>query len=116
MLDAYVGRSILIAATNHQSMLDVAVWRRFEEVFMFEPPNVQQLRLLLGMKLRGVRREFELEDSPVISMFKGMSHADVERVLRRAIKEMLLAGREFLSIAHIESAVGREKFRPGRKR
>lgn len=116
MLDAYLGRSILIAATNHQSMLDLAVWRRFEEVLFFEPPNVQQLRELLALKLRGVRREFELEDTSVTSLFKGMTHADVERVLRRAIKEMILAGREFLTTTHLESAVAREKFRPGRKR
>ncbi len=50
MLDSYDGKSILIAATNHEKMLDTAVWRRFEEVLFFEPPNLEQIRRLLAMK------------------------------------------------------------------
>jgi SpoVK/Ycf46/Vps4 family AAA+-type ATPase len=116
MMDAYSGRSVLIAATNHEGMLDFAVWRRFEEVLLFEPPNLEQLQRLLILKLRGVRREFEVEDASVKGLFKGMTHADVERVLRRAIKEMVLAGKEFLTLRHLEDATRREKPRQARQR
>ena len=116
MMDAYSGRSVLIAATNHEGMLDLAVWRRFEEVLVFEPPNLEQLQRLLLLKLRGVRREFEVEDASVKGLFKGMTHADVERVLRRAIKEMVLAGKEFLTLRHLEDATRREKPRQARQR
>ncbi len=107
MMDAYVGRSVLIAATNHEAILDLAIWRRFEEVLIFEPPTIEQLRRLLALKLRGVRRQFEIDE--VTATFKGMTHADVERVLRRAIKDMLLAGQEFLAARHLEIAARREK-------
>ncbi len=116
MMDAYVGRSVLIAATNHEAMLDLAVWRRFEEVLLFEPPNLEQLRRLLALKLRGVRREFEVEDTSVTALFEGMTHADVERVLRRAIKDMVLEGREFLTVGHLEIAARRERPRQARQR
>lgn len=116
MMDAYAGRSVLIAATNHESILDFAVWRRFEEVLIFEPPNLEQLRRLLALKLRGVRREFEVEDGAVTALFKGMTHADVERVLRRAIKDMVLAGQEFLTLRHLETAAKRERPRQSRNR
>lgn len=116
MMDAYSGRSVLIAATNHEAILDFAVWRRFEEVLLFEPPNLEQLRRLLALKLRGVRREFEVEDGPVTALFKGMTHADVERVLRRAIKDMVLAGQEFLTLRHLETAARRERPRQARNR
>ena len=116
MMDAYVGRSVLIAATNHETMLDLAVWRRFEEVLLFEPPNLEQLRRLLALKLRGVRREFEIEDAVVTALFKAMTHADVERVLRRAIKDMVLAGQEFLTMRHLETAARRERPRQARQR
>lgn len=116
MMDGYLGRSVLIAATNHERILDLAIWRRFEEVLLFQPPTVQQLRLLLALKLRGVRRDFDVEDAGVTALFKGLSHADVERVLRRAIKEMVLAGREFLTAAHLEHASLREKARRARQR
>lgn len=116
MMDAYVGRSVLIATTNHEAMLDLAVWRRFEEVLLFEPPNLEQLRRLLALKLRGVRREFEVEDTVVTALFEGMTHADVERMLRRAIKDMVLAGQEFLTVRHLEAAARRERPRQARQR
>lgn len=114
MLDAYEGKSILVAATNHERILDSAVWRRFDEVLIFEAPNLEQLRRLLSIKLRGLRREFEIEDSRIVGLFKGMSHADVERVLRRAAKDMVLAGKEFLSERHLQTAIRREDARRAR--
>ncbi|WP_419587279.1 AAA family ATPase, partial [Thiolapillus sp.] len=114
MIDAYEGKSILVAATNHERILDSAVWRRFDEVLVFESPNLEQLRRLLSVKLRGLRREFEIDDSRIASLFKGMSHADVERVLRRAAKDMVLAGKEFLSERHLQIAIRREDARRAR--
>jgi AAA+ superfamily predicted ATPase len=40
-----------------------------------------------------------------------MAHADIERVLRRAIKDMVLQGREFLTEANIRTALAREESR-----
>lgn len=114
MLDAYEGRSILVAATNHERILDAAIWRRFDEVLVFESPNLEQLRRLLSIKLRGLRREFDIDDARITSLFKGMSHADVERVLRRAAKDMVLTGKEFLSERHLQSAIRREDARRAR--
>ncbi len=114
MLDGFEGRSLLIAATNHDQILDSAVWRRFDEVLVFDLPNIEQLRRLLSVKLRGLRREFEIENVEFISQLKGMSHADVERVLRRAAKDMIFSGKEFLSERHIQSAIRREDTRKSR--
>jgi len=43
-----------------------------------------------------------------------MSHSDVERVLRRATKEMILAGTEFLNERQLKSAIRREDARRSR--
>ncbi len=108
MLDGYHGESILIATTNYETLLDHAVWRRFDEVVRFETPNLEQIKRLLEVKLAGVRRNFNTESRDVAGLFKGLSHADIERVLRRAVKEMILTGREFLEVAHIKDALSRE--------
>ena len=63
---------------------------------------------LLSLKLSGIRRNFDTEDEQVASVFNGLSHADIERVLRRAVKEMILSGREFLEKSHIDDALARE--------
>ena len=114
LLDAYEGKSLLIAATNHETILDSAVWRRFDEVLVFEPPNLEQIRRLLAIKLRGLRRNFDIEGTHIAGLFKGMSHADVERILRRAAKDMILSGNEFLNERGIQAAVRREDVRKTR--
>ena len=112
MLDSYDGRSLIVAATNHEGMLDSAVWRRFEEVLFLKPPTAAELRRLLAVKLRGVRREFEIGEIVSRGWFKGAAHADVERIVRRAVKEMVLAGEApRLRIEHLESARKREAAR-----
>jgi SpoVK/Ycf46/Vps4 family AAA+-type ATPase len=108
MMDSYRGESILVATTNYETLLDKAVWRRFDEVVRFEMPNLEQIKRLLALKLSGIRRNFEADDAQVASLFKGMSHADIERVLRRAVKEMILSGREFLEKSHLDTALARE--------
>lgn len=108
MMDGYRGNSILIATTNYESLLDKAVWRRFDEIIKFDMPNLEQIKRLLAMKLAGVRRNFEPADTQIASLFEGMAHADIERVLRRAVKEMILSGREFLEKPHLDAALARE--------
>ena len=115
MLDAYDGRSLIIAATNHEGMLDSAVWRRFEEVLFLKPPTRAQLCRLLAVKLRGVRRDFDVQEIAGRDMFKGATHADVERIVRRALKEMVIKGGELrLSVEHLETARRRESARQQR--
>ncbi len=105
MLDAYGGRSILVAATNHDGMLDSAVWRRFEEVLFLRRPTSAQVRRLLAVKLRGVRHDFDIEDVVARGWFKDATHADVERVVRRAVKATVLEGGEArLRLEHLDAA------------
>ena len=109
MMDGFRGQSIIIATTNYESLLDKAVWRRFDEVIQFDAPTVDQIKRLLSIKLSGVRRNFEPDDTKIATLFKGMSHADIERVVRRAVKEMVLSGKEFLERQHIDSGLARER-------
>ena len=62
----------------------------------------------MALKLTGVRRNFDLDDETVRALFTGLSHADIERVLRRAVKGMVLTGNEFLEVRHIDAARERE--------
>ena len=112
MLDAYGGRSLIVAATNHEGLLDSAIWRRFEEVLYLKPPTPAQLCRLLTAKLRGVRHEFDVREVVDRNWFKDAAHADVERVVRRAIKEMVLQGdRQSLRLDHLDTARRRERAR-----
>lgn len=113
MMERHHGESILIATTNHENLLKEVIWRRFDEVLRFETPNLEQIKRLLALNLSGVRRSFDLDDDEIASMFKSMSHADIGRVLRRAIKTMILSGSGCLNRGHIGAALAREYRHPG---
>lgn len=111
MLDEYRGRSLIVAATNHEVMLDSAIWRRFEDVLEFDPPTVDQVAEFMHLKLRAVRREFDIDEIQIAKRFAGYSFAGIERVVRQAVKAMVLGGREFLRVDDLEVAQQRDRFR-----
>ena len=87
MMDSYDGKSIIIAATNHEQILDK-----------------DQLQNLLQLKLRGVRREFDLDSPELHSIFDDKSPAIIERIIRRAVKRMILKQKEFLTVKMLQHA------------
>ena len=44
---------MILAATNHPSMLDYALFRRFDDVIEYSLPDVQQISELVQNKLAG---------------------------------------------------------------
>lgn len=108
MMDAYRGKSLIIAATNHEQILDSAIWRRFDDTLEFPLPTPDLLPKVLQLKLRGVRRQFDLDAPDVFELFKGLSPADIERIVRRAIKRMILRNQEFLGVQDLTQARERE--------
>lgn len=107
-LDAFVGPSILIAATNHPSLLDLAVWRRFDEVLEFPPPSVHEARALLRLKLRPIQREKGLDVELIARACKGLAHADITRAVDAAYRSHLLTDPEApLRLAEVLRAVER---------
>lgn len=51
MMDAYQGQSIILAATNHEHILDTAIWRRFDESIEFPLPSQENIAQILGLNL-----------------------------------------------------------------
>jgi SpoVK/Ycf46/Vps4 family AAA+-type ATPase len=91
-LDNFNGPSVLVAATNHPDLLDLAVWRRFSIVLEFEPPSVHDLRDLLRLKLRSIKRESGFDVDAAASACKGLTQAEVSQVVEDAYRSHLLSG------------------------
>ncbi|MBT3045008.1 MAG: ATP-binding protein [Candidatus Thiodiazotropha sp. (ex Codakia orbicularis)] len=108
MMDAYKGKSLILAATNHEQILDNAIWRRFDEKIEFSMPDDKQIINILKLKLRGVRRHFDLYNPELLSLFQKRSGADIERIVRRSVKRMILRNQEFMTIKDIKQASKRE--------
>lgn len=104
LLDGFSAPSIVIAATNHEQLLDPALWRRFDEIHMFPLPSQHEICLLLEMKLKNFRY-IGLDLKEKASKLKGMSHADVERVCFDAIKAALITNMEYVDQVTFDRAI-----------
>ena len=110
LLDSFDAPSILIAATNHEQLLDPALWRRFDEIVLFPRPSVHEIRSLLVMKLKNFPHS-GLDLKVTASRLKGLSHADVERICFDAIKSAILQNKDSVDQETFERALQRQKAR-----
>lgn len=111
MLDSFRGSSLLIAATNHERLLDSALWRRFDEVVEFPRPTVHQMRRLLRLRLRPVSHP-GVDIEAAAQGLKGLPHAAGEKVAWDARRLAILAGRAAVSPADVERALQGVRARP----
>lgn len=111
MLDQYRGPGILIAATNHEQLLDPALWRRFDDVVEFPPPTVHQIRRLLRLRTASAKRT-GVDIDGIASALKGLPHAAVEHAVVDARRTAILRGSDVLAGFDFDDAVDRVRNRP----
>jgi SpoVK/Ycf46/Vps4 family AAA+-type ATPase len=88
-MDAFTSReSIIIAASNHQYLLDPAIWRRFDEIVQFPLPMDAERQQYLKLLLNGVSFTGSLRQAA--RMLSSLSFADIQKVVVDAIKSMIL--------------------------
>lgn len=84
-----ISHSILIAATNHEKLLDRALFRRFDDVVPYALPDDSLVRETLH---RGLSHfvDADLDWSKAVQAARGLSQADLLRACQDALKEYLL--------------------------
>jgi SpoVK/Ycf46/Vps4 family AAA+-type ATPase len=110
IMDNFDGRSLVIAATNFEQVLDLAVWRRFDEVVRFERPGDAQLRLVIRKRLAPL----DFQDSQIDELVKplaGSSYADAERVCFDIRKSCVLRNDRRVGSQDLEDAISRHNYR-----
>lgn len=91
IMDGFSSDSIIIAATNHEKAIDTALWRRFDEIIMFDKPNFDQIVFLIKKKLRAFEVEY-LDLQKFAKELEGCSYADIERVCLESVKYCVING------------------------
>lgn len=90
-IDDFGSQGVIVAATNHEHMLDPAVWRRFTAVIKLGLPDVS-CRVEL---VRLFTRAFSIDDTLVemlSTLFDGISGSEIETICTRALRDMVLRG------------------------
>lgn len=95
--------SLIIAATNHRSILDRALFRRFDVVLNYALPDAKHgaavMRGRLGSLSKGVRWP------TLATEMEGLSHADLVRAAEGAAKSVILAGRTTVTAEDLRLAL-----------
>jgi SpoVK/Ycf46/Vps4 family AAA+-type ATPase len=111
MLDSYQGPSLLLAATNHEGLLDPALWRRFDDVINFPMPTVHQIRAVLRKRL-GLLPHRRLDIEGAASRLKGLPHAAAEAAAWGALRRAVLDERDHLDVEDLATSVSEVSGRP----
>ena len=90
-IDNWPNSSLLIAATNHEELLDPAVWRRFEMVVDFAMPTEEGVRRTIRLHLGDIPEGSEWQ-TVLTQALEGLSYADIEKVVRQAKREAVVQG------------------------
>jgi SpoVK/Ycf46/Vps4 family AAA+-type ATPase len=102
--------SIIVAATNLASMLDEALFRRFDEVIRYEKPTVGEAEQLIRNRLA----RFGIDDSGVRQASEwslGLSYADICQSCDAAAKEAVLKDSHVIDLAALEDAISQRQSR-----
>lgn len=109
MIDRHKTRGFLIAATNLEESLDAAIWRRFDEVILFDLPKEREIRAFLKLKTKNFPTDFDLEFKT--QKLLGLSYADIERICMNAIKRSILKNAKRIGEADFNIALREEQRR-----
>lgn len=110
LLDNFSAPSLVIAATNHEGLLDQALWRRFDEIVYFPKPSIKETRLLLEMKLKNFPYA-GMDLALIAPRLHGMSHADIERICLDSVKVSVLDDRDSIDARTFWAATRRQQER-----
>ncbi|KVT50662.1 AAA family ATPase [Burkholderia ubonensis] len=106
--------SLLIAATNHGKDLDVALFRRFDDVIQYDAPDEQQIESLLKNSL-GTFVTPKIDFPRLAQIGHGESHADIVKACLDALKDAIMEGERVVtheSVArHLEERTRGRDFR-----
>jgi SpoVK/Ycf46/Vps4 family AAA+-type ATPase len=95
--------SVVIAATNHRSILDKALFRRFDAVLTYELPDVKQSGAVVRRRLGGLGKGIQWQR--ISKHAAGLSHADLVKAAEAAAKVALLRGDTQVAVEDLLAAI-----------
>ncbi|WP_146550780.1 AAA family ATPase [Rummeliibacillus suwonensis] len=103
-IDFINDKSIIIGATNHEGLLDKAIWRRFSTRLHINYPTNDIRTELITQILSDIgyntyRKNFI---DVLASLFDKLSIADIEQILKRSVRGAILENREVGFLDFIE--------------
>jgi SpoVK/Ycf46/Vps4 family AAA+-type ATPase len=106
LLEDYKGDGLVIAATNLDSALDSALFRRFDEVMKVPLPGNEEICRMLKTTLSPMVTDRGISWREIAQAMDGMSGSEVVHIAQNAAKHSVLEGRHSVGESDIRHALG----------
>jgi SpoVK/Ycf46/Vps4 family AAA+-type ATPase len=106
LMEEYDAPGLLVATTNIESSLDLALFRRFDEVFLVPPPGPEEIKKLLLLTLSAIKVAEPIDWDQVVHRLNGVSAATVVKAAQDAAKAAILGGGRLVTQSNLDQAVG----------
>jgi SpoVK/Ycf46/Vps4 family AAA+-type ATPase len=103
-LEGYRGEGLIIAATNLDSALDTALFRRFDEVVKMPLPSVVETARLLRTTLSAIRVERGIDWAALANQLDGLSCSEIVQIAQTAAKRCVMEGVKTVRKRHLSQA------------
>ncbi|HDR7984043.1 AAA family ATPase [Bacillus cereus] len=80
----------VIAATNHEKLLDPAVWRRFNSALLLDLPDGEMRKKYLTNRLNCYNLEIEVDIDKISKITKGMNFSQLDEMILKTLKKKLI--------------------------
>jgi SpoVK/Ycf46/Vps4 family AAA+-type ATPase len=95
MVEETQSNSLILAATNHPGILDTALYRRFDDVLIYELPDQAHIESILKERLCAhVPEDFHWEE--LVCGAEGLSYAEITQAANEVIKTAIITHTEIL--------------------
>lgn len=94
-IDSISNDSLLIAATNHENLLDSAVWRRFNYKLKVELPDINAITTMIDLFTHQSIELSEKEKFELACVLDGLSGADIEEIIIKALRNSIIHNSTF---------------------
>ena len=98
-IDALDNQTIFLAATNHEHLLDPAIWRRFAYHVRIEIPT-EPIRGKLFRKFIG-EYSYDKQITILSAVSKGLSGSDIRQISEDAIRHAIIAGNSSVNLPEL---------------
>ncbi|MBO5970622.1 MAG: ATP-binding protein [Clostridia bacterium] len=89
-VDSMSKDSLLVAATNHESLLDPAVWRRFDYKLRITEPDYDAIIKMIDLFTHENSNLSQKDKEELAYVLLGLSGADIEEILIKAIRSSVI--------------------------
>jgi SpoVK/Ycf46/Vps4 family AAA+-type ATPase len=104
-VDSLGSETVLLAATNHEHLLDPAVWRRFAYKLRLELPTLPSRIEMMRIFMRGYSLDDDLDAVATVS--EGLTGADLKSLCENALRLAVVSGLRDVPSAELFKAVVR---------